>query len=247
MTSPASSPLATQNFAASLAASRRSLPGRGRLAGCGGEDRVPIPRGQRAGAPGVAHDALDQVRGESTDVEYDLIVVEGDRDPDRRDCPSGVIERVPQQACLTAADGPFTPRRSVLPAARRTLLSVPARAWSSNGTWMRAYRRAAGCRRRRASGAGWGSRCSCTGPQGEATRGAPAPPGLVLLDGLKQPGGLELVHQLAGPLSARADLAEHRLVGRGSSAHALRDTPRAHPRAGPRLHWPAARTRRPPS
>ena len=38
----------------------------------------------------------------------------------------------------------------------------------------------------------------------------------MLLDGLKQPGGLELVHELAGALPARTDLPQHRLVGRGS-------------------------------
>src|SRR6516164_9850288 len=55
---------------------------------CGGEDRVPIASGQRAGALGVAHDALDQVRRESPYVEHDLVVIEGDRDPDRRDRPA---------------------------------------------------------------------------------------------------------------------------------------------------------------
>jgi hypothetical protein len=43
-----------------------------------GEDRVTIARGQRAGALGVADDALDQVRRESPHVEDHLVVIEGD-------------------------------------------------------------------------------------------------------------------------------------------------------------------------
>ena len=132
--------------------------------------------------------------------------------------PVGVIERVPQQARLAAADRSF--HAEALGASRRAQ-DAALRAGAPAVVERDVEGGHIDVQRAAVEGVGaeqLGEDLVAHAGVRKAKRRAraPAPPRLVLLDGLKQPGGFELVHELAGPLAARADLAQHRLVGRSS-------------------------------
>jgi len=103
MTSPASSLLTSQNFAASLAASRRSLPGSGRLAAAAAmiasrSRAVNVPARWASRTMLWIRCAANRRTSRTT---WSSSNAPSPRSGDR---PSGVIERVTQQARLAAAD-----------------------------------------------------------------------------------------------------------------------------------------------
>jgi hypothetical protein len=117
VTSWASSPLATQKLRREPGRESTFAAGEG-APGCrSAENHVPVAGGECAGSAGVSDDALNQMRAEAAHIAHNLVVVERDGHPDRRDCACRVVKRKTKQLVFPQPIGPCTPSRSVLRAA----------------------------------------------------------------------------------------------------------------------------------
>jgi len=213
------SPPAIQKLAAARAARRPHAARKGPPLSRRSQDRVTLAVGQRAGSLRVAHDALDQMRGEAPHVEHDLRA---------------------RSACLPALDRALQadPLRAACGAHDATLAPLATAIIARHVVGGHVHVQRAAVERVCVEELIEGWVCSCWVSDHKAARGSAAPAGLVVLQRLKQPGGLRLVHQLAGALAAGAYLAEQpRVRGRGRTVHGeiLDQRPRERSRRGRRL------------